>query len=538
MLDTREASVRAPIRAVMKTILIVAAAAGSLSGQSSAPPAAFADPGRVAKLSSAFGDIDRVFRAYAEREHIPGAVWGIVIDGRLAHVGVTGYRGVASKAAVDSGTIFRIASMTKSFTALAILKLRDEGKLSLDDPAEKWVPELAGLKYPTTDSPRITIRHLMSHAEGFPEDNPWGDQQLAVTDDEMSRMMRAGIPFSNAPGVAYEYSNYGFAILGRIVTRASGMPYRRYIGETILRPLGMTSTTLEPREVPAGRIAQGYRWEDQQWKLEPQLPDGAFGAMGGMLTSARDLGVYVGMFLGAWPPRDGAETGPVKRASLREMQQIHRPRPAAVGRGGSGQGGPLQLSSGGYGYGLGISGDCNFAHIVAHSGGLPGFGSLMRWLPEYGVGIIAFGNRTYTGWGGVTNEALGILTRTGGLVARTPQPSAVLGARRDAVSRLVMRWDDRLADSLAAVNLFLDRSRDRRKAEIATLLNEVGSCQAGSGFDTVENALRGQWTMPCERGALRVSITLAPTTPPTVQYLELGRAPANPPPPRGICPAA
>jgi CubicO group peptidase (beta-lactamase class C family) len=362
--------------------------ATSVTGQAApaAPPAAFADRDRVAKLSSAFGDIDRAFQAFAEREHIPGAVWGIVIDGRLAHVGVTGYRDVAAKSPVDSGTIFRIASMTKSFTALAILKLRDEGKLSLDDPAEKWVPELRGLKYPTTDSPKITIRHLMSHAEGFPEDNPWGDQQLAVTDEEMNRMMRAGIPFSNAPGVAYEYSNYGFAILGRIVTKASGMPYRRYIGQTILRPLGMTSTTLEPREVPAARIAQGYRWEDEQWKLEPQLPDGAFGAMGGMLTSTRDLGVYVGMMLGAWPPRDGAETGPVKRATLREMQQIHRPRPASVTRTANGA---LALSSGGYGYGLGISGDCNFAHIVAHSGGLPGFGSLMRWLPEHGVGIIA-----------------------------------------------------------------------------------------------------------------------------------------------------
>ena len=109
-----------------------------------------------------------MFREYAEREHIPGAVWGIIVDGRLAHVGVTGYRDVASKSPVDSGTVFRIASMTKSFTALAILKLRDEGKLSLDDPAEKWVPELAGLKYPTTDSPRITIRHLMSHADGIP----------------------------------------------------------------------------------------------------------------------------------------------------------------------------------------------------------------------------------------------------------------------------------------------------------------------------------------------------------------------------------
>ena len=499
------------------------------------PPARFTDPERVAKLSSSFGDIDGAFTAFTEREHVPGAVWGIIIDGRLAHVGVAGYRDVPSKATVDSGTVFRIASMTKSFTALAILRLRDEGKLSLDDLAEKWVPELAGLTYPTSDSPRLTIRHLMSHATGFPEDNPWGDQQLAVTDDEMSKMMRAGIPFSNAPGVAYEYSNYGFAILGRVVTKASGMPYRQYIQQTILRPLGMTSTTLEPRSVPAARLAQGYRWEDEQWKVEPQLPDGAFGSMGGMLTSARDLGRYVGMFLDAWPPHDGPETGPVRRSSLREMQQIQRPRPATVTRAANGS---LQLYSGGYAYGLGVSGDCNFAHIVAHSGGLPGFGSIMRWLPEYGVGIIAFGNRTYTNWGAVSNEALSLMLKTGGLVPRQPQPSAVLNARREAVSRLVLHWDDRLADSIAAVNLFLDRSRDRRKAEIAKLQTELGPCRAGSGFDVVENALRGQWTMPCERGALHLSITLAPTTPPTVQFFEVARSPGTAaPPPRGYCPA-
>jgi hypothetical protein len=71
------------------------------------------------------------------------------------------------------------------------------------------------------------------------------------------------------------------------------------------------------------------------------------------------------------------------------------------------------------------------------------------------------------------------------------------------------------------VNLFLDRSRDRRKAEIAKLTAEVGPCRAGTGFDVVENALRGQWTMPCDRGALRVSITLAPTMPPTVQFLDV-----------------
>jgi CubicO group peptidase (beta-lactamase class C family) len=163
-------------------------------------------------LAATFPDIDRTFKAFAEREHIPGAIWAIVIDGRVAHIGVTGYRDIAAKSLVDSNSVFRIASMTKSFTAMAIMKLRDEGKLSLDDPAEKWIPELAKLKYPTTDSPKITIRHLMSHAEGFPEDNPWGDQQLSQTEAQMTQMIERGIPFSNAPGVAYEYSNFGFAI--------------------------------------------------------------------------------------------------------------------------------------------------------------------------------------------------------------------------------------------------------------------------------------------------------------------------------------
>ncbi|PYQ77203.1 MAG: hypothetical protein DMG01_15600 [Acidobacteria bacterium] len=151
---------------------------------------------------------------------------------------------------------------------LSILELRDEGKLSLDDSAEKYVPELASLKYPTTDSPKITVRHLLSHSEGFPEDNPWGDQQLSIGDDQLSQMLRGGIPFSNAPGVAYEYSNYGFMILGRIVGRVSGVPYADYVAANILRPLGMMSTTLEPSSVPADRLAHGYRREDNQWKEE------------------------------------------------------------------------------------------------------------------------------------------------------------------------------------------------------------------------------------------------------------------------------
>ena len=167
-------------------------------------------------------------RDFARAAHVPGAAWGIVVDGELAHAGATGLRDVAAKAPVDADTVFRIASMTKSFTAMSILKLRDEGKLSLDDPAERYVPEMKGLAYPTTDSPRITIRHLLSHSTGFPEDNPWGDQPArAISEDQLSRMLRGGIPFSNAPGIAYEYSNYGFAILGRDRRQRVGHAVRR-----------------------------------------------------------------------------------------------------------------------------------------------------------------------------------------------------------------------------------------------------------------------------------------------------------------------
>jgi CubicO group peptidase (beta-lactamase class C family) len=496
-----------------------------------ATPHVWAQSDRV-KLAAAFDDVDRLFTDFTAQQHVPGAAWGIVVDGEPAHLGTTGFRDIPTKSPVTADTVFRIASMTKSFTAMAILKLRDEGKLTLDDPAEKYVPEMKALKYPTSDSPKITVRHLLSHAEGFPEDNPWGDRQLADTEEQLSQMIKAGIPFSNAPGLAYEYSNYGFAILGRIVSNVSGAKYPDYVSANILKPLGMTSTTLEPSAVPAGRLAHGYRWEDEQWKNEPLLANGSFGPMGGMLTSVSDLSRYVGAFLSAWPPRDGPETAPIRRASLREMQQVWRPTPAFVARNAAGA---IQLTSGGYAYGLRVSQSCAFRHIVSHTGGLPGFGSIMLWLPDYGVGIVAFGNVTYTGWTRVTTTAIESLVKTAGLQPRQATPSPALSDARNKVSQLIAHWDDVLADRIAAENLFLDQSKDRRRAEIERLQQTVGACSPGSGFDVVENALRGRWTMSCAKGKLEVAITLAPTVPPKVQLLGVRAAPATSPSPSS-CP--
>ena len=146
----------------------------------------------------------------------------------------------------------------------------------------------------------------------------------------------------------------------------------------------------------------------------------------------------------------------------------------------------------------------------------------MQWLPEYGVGIIAFGNLTYTSWTGVVNQAFDVLAASGALEPRMPVPSPALVAARENVSRLINRWDDALADSLAAMNLYRDIAKDRRQREIEGIRAQAGPCRPEGAF-VVENALRGEWTMRCERGAVRVAITLAPIVPPKVQYLRVER---------------
>ena len=482
-----------------------------------APPARFADPARREKLRTAIPRIDSLVRSFAEQRRVPGWAYGIVIDGRLEHVVAGGLRNVERNAAADTATVFRIASMSKSFAALAVLHLRDEGKLALDDPAERYVPELRGLRYATSDAPRITIRHLLTHSAGFPEDNPWGDQQLDASEDAFSAMLRSGIPFSNAPGTAYEYSNYGFAILGRVIRNVSGQPYAQYLRERILLPLGMRHTYLESGDVPAERLAHGYRLQDGRWLLEPPLPDGAFGVMGGMLTTPADLSRWVAFMLDSWPARDDAETGPVKRSSMREMQQIQRFSGASAVAQASG----LSLNAGGYGYGLRIQQDCYYAALVSHTGGLPGYGSIMKWLPEQGVGIIALGSLTYTPWTPIVDRAIAMLGETGGLSRREPQPAPVLVTRRDQVTRLVQRWSTPLADSLAAMNLFRDEPADRRRAQIARVVDDAGGECRSEGPLVVENALRGRWRMRCSRGDVVVSITLAPTEPAAVQHLSV-----------------
>ncbi len=243
------------------------------------------------------------------------------------------------------------------------------------------------------------------------------------------------------------------------------------------------------------------------------------------MTSADDLGRFVAMMLSAYPPRDDPERAPAARRSLREMQTglgfpwvlAVRDLPGArlVARGGS------------YGYGLSSAQDCLWGREVSHSGGLPGFGSNMRWLPDRGVGVFVMANLTYADGASLTRAAMSALYDTGALGSREAQPSPGLVRMTEAVTDVIVDWKDDRAQAIAADNLFLDESLEERRSSITKLRAGLGSCKRGR-LDA-ENALRGKFRIDCEAGWLNVELTLAPVEPPKVQFLEVSAGrPASP----------
>src|SRR3954468_3308855 len=209
---------------------------------------------------SALAEIDRTMENYRVDAHIPGMVWAIVQDGHVIHMNEGGVQDIETNRPVTAETLFRIASMTKAFTALSILKLRDDSKLSLDAPAETYVPELRGWKYPTDDSPKIRVRELLTHTAGFVTDDPWGDRQTPLPDEDFTRLLRDGVPFTRAPAAAMEYSNLGYALLGRIITNVSGQQYKDFVHGLLLAPLSMTATGYDVAAAPRGPRAPRSRW--------------------------------------------------------------------------------------------------------------------------------------------------------------------------------------------------------------------------------------------------------------------------------------
>jgi CubicO group peptidase (beta-lactamase class C family) len=462
----------------------------------------------------ALATLDPLFEKFMQENHVPGRVYGVVVGGKLVRVKSLGVQELKSHTPVTPDTVFRIASMSKQMAALTTLKLRDAGKLSLDAPAETYIPELRGFRYPTTDSPRITVRDLLSHGAGFVTDDPWGDRQLDMSEADFTRLLEHGVPFSRAPGMAYEYSNFGYALVGRLITNTSKTNYADYVTASLIVPLRMSSTSYDIAKAPTGKRAIGYRWENEAWLEEPALGPGAFGAMGGLTTTANDYARYVGWLLGAWPPRDGAEDGILRRASVRE---IARPANYAVLAAAlEPDGCPRTVS---YGYGVIPSHDCLLGFHFTHSGGLPGFGSNVLFLPNRGMGVFAFANRTYAPAARVVREAANTLVRSGAFPERMAHPGNALQTMAAAVFRIYESGDVLSVRESLAMNFLQDRSAPLRNRELADLKQKLGACKPGApaGSDT---AMSAKLAMACERGVLKANLILAPTSPATLQTLE------------------
>jgi serine-type D-Ala-D-Ala carboxypeptidase/endopeptidase len=492
--------------------IVVGIAALVILTSNSQVMAASPDAGTLAK-------VDKIFEDWRLAAHVPGLVYGIVMDGKLVAVGAQGVQDTAGNKPVTADSLFRIASMSKAFTALAILKLRDAGKLSLDAPAQTYVPEMKSWPAPTSDSRPITVRELLTHSAGFVEDNPWGDRQQVLTEAEFSTFLRAGVPAARAPGLGMEYSNLGFALLGRIVSNVSGTRYQDYIRHEIMAPLGMASTGYDVLASPPTRRAIGYRWQDNSWLREPDMKDGAFGAMGGVETSANDYAKWVSFLLSAWPARDGADTGPVRRATVREIvsganfvQAAQRdpaidPAPCRQARA--------------YGMGWFSVNDCDLGSIATHTGGYPGYGSVVMLMPDKGAGLFVFANRTYAGASLPAFRAALALKKAGALQDRAIAVSTGLASAYEA-AKAVWRTTDIMAAPLSN-NVLMDHDRVAWKKIVSDVKIEVGECAATEAIEPA-NAMEGTFHWSCAHGRVDGRVQRAPMAAVAIQALTFAAA--------------
>jgi D-alanyl-D-alanine carboxypeptidase len=231
--------------------------------------------------------------AFVKENRLPGAAVGIVHEDKLVWSKGIGFADLSKKRPADPKTLYRIASITKTFTATAVMQLRDEGKLTLDDPVVTYLPELASARSTFAPIEGLTIRRLLSHESGLQSEPPDADFSLVLYESEVANNLAraADISLTVPPNTQWKYSNLGYQLLGELIARVSGMTYARYIRSRILTPLKMTSTALDPLpQRLRARKAVGYEPRFLSDELDPAPRDpGVFQAEGGLWSCVEDL---------------------------------------------------------------------------------------------------------------------------------------------------------------------------------------------------------------------------------------------------------
>jgi CubicO group peptidase (beta-lactamase class C family) len=318
---------------------------------------------------------------FVKDNRIAGAAASVVHGDEVAWASGAGFADIPSRRPARPDTLYRIASITKTFTGTAVMQLRDAGKLNLDDPAAQWLPELAGSGTPQAIG-RVTIRRLLSHEAGLTSEPPGTDWALlpgpayeGVAGRTLTRS--AEIRAAIGPNLQWKYSNLGYQLLGEIVRRASGVEFPVYLRREILDPLGLSATAFEPLDdCLAGRCATGYEgrtFSDELSVAPTMMP---IWAEGGLWSSAQDLSAWISFQLRAHA--DMPDHSPVLAAATR--REMHKPR---------------YLKDESWTQATGISWYTQRADGVSwvqHAGGLHGFTSNACFDREHKVGAVVLVN--------------------------------------------------------------------------------------------------------------------------------------------------
>ena len=321
-----------------------------------------------ADLATAVDILDKWTASRMQKNHQPGLALGLVYDGELLWGKGCGFADIEARRPVTLDTRFRIASITKTFTATAILQLRDAGKLKLDDPVSQY---LDWFDLRCNDAPPITIRHLLMHVSGLPRDSKnamWTDCDAPSWDDFIAdtKQRRPTRP----PCEKFAYSNLGYSLLGGIIAQVSGGSWADYVQTNILAPLGMTETHPVPKANDP-QLAIGYTREKAGYQRDsfPFWLMNGFEASANFASSVNDLVKYAGFHL-------GKGDGLLSPYTLPDMHRVHWLN---------------ENWEGGYGLGLGLYKIKDWV-ISGHGGGYPGYLTAFTVCREHNVGVIALTN--------------------------------------------------------------------------------------------------------------------------------------------------
>ncbi len=318
----------------------------------------------AAPVPSASAQLDALLRDYTGA--VPGAAVLVVKDGEVVVRRGTGLADLEAGTAVTPQTHFRLASVSKQFTAAAVLLLAQDGRLALDDPASKWLPSLP----PATRG--VTLRHLLTHSSGVIdyEDLMAPEATEQVHDADVLRLLEGEDRLYFPPGTGYRYSNSGYALLALIVEKASGQRHADFLRTRIFEPLGMTAVAYEQGISTVPHRAYGYSAEDGRWIRTDQSSTSAVLGDGGIYASIDDLAKWDAALYD-----DRLLSGAVRTDAFALHTPIHDETDVA-----------------GYGYGWRI-GKGGSAGALWHSGETIGFRNvIVRW-PKQRLTVVVLTNR-------------------------------------------------------------------------------------------------------------------------------------------------